>query len=81
MNFHQGTDRLTARVTQEELAAELDVSIPAIRQARLKFGAKAHRPPPKDWQRAVIRLAEEKVWHFRKLIEDVRVTNSETADV
>jgi len=69
MNFKKATDELFQGVNQSALAKSLGVSLPAIRQARLTEEAKAHRSPPRDWQRAVIRLAEEQVWHYRKLIE------------
>lgn len=69
MNFKKATDQLFQGVRQSSLAKALGVSLPAIRQARLSDEAKAHRSPPKDWRRAVIRMAEEQVWHYRKLIE------------
>lgn len=69
MDFKKATDALFQGVNQKELASSLGVSLPAIRQARLVKAAKAHRSPPQEWRRAVIRLAEEQVWHYRKLIE------------
>jgi hypothetical protein len=30
------------------------------------------RSPPTNWKQTVIRLAEERVWHYRKLIEKLR---------
>ena len=69
MNFREATDRLFARVEHEDLAKALGVSVASIRQARLRPGASAHRAPPSDWRNAVIRLAEERVRHYRKLIE------------
>ena len=77
MNFKKATDELFQGVNQSALAKSLGVSLPAIRQARLGEEAKAHRSPPRDWRRAVIRLAEEQVWHYRKLIESLQ---SETSD-
>ncbi len=70
MDFREATDGLFARVDHEDLANELGVSVASIRQARLKPEAKARRTPPEDWQGAVIRLAEERVSHYRRLIED-----------
>ena len=72
MNFQEATDALFSRVSHADLAKELGVSIATIRQARLRPGASAHRTPPQEWERAVIRLAEERVGHFRELIADVR---------
>jgi hypothetical protein len=72
MNFKDATDGLFNRIDHAELAETLRISVASIRQARLPRTAKAFREPPPDWQAAVIRLAETRVWHFRKLIERVR---------
>ena len=72
MTFKKATDRLFSRVDHEDLAKALGVSIASIRQARLSPDALAHRSPPPDWETAVLRLAEERVLHFRKLIEEIR---------
>src|SRR5271156_1666314 len=72
MTFKKATDRLFSRIGHEDLAKALKVSIASIRQARLSPDALAHRSPPPDWENAVLRLAEEQVWHFRKLIEEIR---------
>lgn len=72
MDFKKATDELFQGVNQAALAKSLGVSLPAIRQARLSDQARAHRSPPREWRRAVIRLAEEQVWHYRKLIEALR---------
>jgi hypothetical protein len=72
MDFREATNELFDRVDQANLAKALGVSIATIRQARLRVSAKAHRDPPNEWPDAVIRLAEERVWHYRKLIENIR---------
>lgn len=72
MNFHEATNGLFDRVTHDDLAKALNVSVAAIRQARLSPNANAHRSPPDDWLPTVIRLAEDRVWHYRKLIEALR---------
>ena len=72
MTFEKATDRLFSRVTHEELAQALNVSVASIRQARLRSGALARRSPPPDWENAVLRLAEERVLHFQKLVEEIR---------
>jgi hypothetical protein len=72
MDFREATDGLFSRVDHEDLAKALGVSVASIRQARLKSDANAHRAPPEDWRHAVIRLAEERVWHYRRLIEALR---------
>jgi len=72
MNFKNATDRLFSRIDHPDLARALGVSVASIRQARLKPNAKAHRSPPPDWQNALLRLAEERVRHFRELVEEIR---------
>ena len=61
MTFKEATDGIFSRVGHEALAEALGVSVASIRQARLQTDAKAHRAPPEDWERAVIRLAEDQV--------------------
>jgi hypothetical protein len=73
MNFKEATDQLFDGVSHQDLASALGVSVASIRQARLNPTAKAHREPKKDWEGAVIRLAENRVWHYRKLIEKLRI--------
>lgn len=72
MNFRKATDQLFDGISHSSLAKSLGVSVPTIRQARLAERTKAHRSPPPDWRRAVITLAEERVWHYRKLIESLQ---------
>ena len=79
MNFRDATDRLFSYIRHEDLAKALGVSVASIRQARLDSKANAHRTPPPEWERAVIRLAEQRVWTFRKLIEEIR--NSTRSEV
>ena len=72
MDFKQATDALFDQIDHADLAEALGVSVASIRQARLSPDAKARRTPPKDWQFAVIRLAEQQIMRNRELIEKVR---------
>ena len=72
MEFREATDELFTRISHEQLAETLGVSVAAVRQARLASSANAHRAPPKDWRFAVIRLAEQQSMRNRELIEKVR---------
>jgi len=72
MNFKDATDGLFDRIDHAELAEALGVSVASIRQARLTPTAKAYREAPKNWESAAIRLAEKQVWHYRRLIEQIR---------
>jgi len=68
MDFKEATDELFARIDHEDLAEALGVSVASIRQARLRLDAKAHRPPPRDWEVAVIQLAKKQALHFERLL-------------
>jgi hypothetical protein len=72
MDFKEATDGLFDRISHEKLAETLGVSVASIRQARLPEKANAYRVPPKDWENAIIRLAEERLWHYRRVIEQLR---------
>jgi hypothetical protein len=79
MDFKEATESLCAGLSHEELAQALGVSVATVRQARLRPDAKAHRRPPERWRAAAIRLAEKRVWHFRQLIEQLRIASDERA--
>jgi hypothetical protein len=68
MDFKKATDSLFEGVVHKDLADELGVSIPAIRQARLGVSAKSYRNPPKGWERAIIDLAENRIRYYHELI-------------
>jgi hypothetical protein len=72
MDFRDAINELCAKIDHDDVAKALGVSVQTIRQARMSVAAKAHREPPREWQDALIRLAEERVWHYRKLIEEIR---------
>jgi hypothetical protein len=72
MTFKEATDALFERVSHQELADALGLSVASVRQARLPETAKAYRQPPSAWQDRVIRLAERRVMHYRQLIDRVR---------
>jgi hypothetical protein len=72
MNFKDATDGLFDRISHDELAEALGVSVASIRQARLPEGANASRKPPPGWEDQIIRLSERRIMHYRQLIERVR---------
>ena len=59
MNFRQAIDSLCEKMSHEDVAIALGVSVQTIRQARLGSDTKAHRTPPDEWEKAVIRFAEK----------------------
>lgn len=72
MNFKKVTDALFARVTHDDLAERLGVSVALIRQARLSEDAKAYRTPPEGWERAALQLAEEQAARYAKLAKQLK---------
>jgi len=78
MTFREATDSLCDKVDHEDIARALGVSVQTIRQARLAAENAAHREEPADWENGLIRIAEERVWHYRQLIEKLREQKSGT---
>jgi hypothetical protein len=76
MDFKKATDRLFDKVDHKDLARELGVSVAAIRQARLREGARANRAPPMEWRAAVRTLAEKRLSHYATLLEDLNAEDS-----
>lgn len=75
MDFKSASDALFHRVSHEVLAEQIGVSVATIRQARLDVSAKAHRHPPRDWEKAVIGLAENRIRHYHELIGALATAN------
>ena len=69
IGFKKATDELLATFTHKELAVELGISVPSVRQARLNSHAKAHRSPPEGWEAKVCRLAEQRANRLQRLSE------------
>lgn len=74
MNFKEATDALFKRVSHDELAGALGVSVASVRQARLDPDAKAHRAPPQDWEKATVKLAADRIREYRRLISTLEAT-------
>ncbi len=72
MDFKKATDILFDDLTHEDLAMTLDVSIAAIRQARLGKTAKAHRQPPPSWEKAIERLAKRRIRELSTLANSLK---------
>jgi hypothetical protein len=72
MNFKEATDGLFHRIRHAELAKMLNVSVAAIRQARLSRTAKAYRKPPRNWHQAIIKVAQERISRLQKLIGSLK---------
>jgi len=71
MDFQDAIDRLGERVTHEQVARALGVSVASVRQYRLSPKAKAHRTPPEAWQKVLTRLAKERSRELKALADDL----------
>ncbi len=69
MDFRDAVDRLGERVTHEQVAHALGVSVASVRQYRLSPKAKAHRSPPDTWQKVLARLAKERSRELKALAD------------
>jgi DNA-binding GntR family transcriptional regulator len=74
MDFREAVDALCDSLSHEDVAKALGVSLQTVRQARLREDSNAFRTPPKNWKAAIIRLAEARASHYRKLIEKLKST-------
>jgi hypothetical protein len=72
MIFRDAVDAICDSLSHEDVAKALGVSVQTVRQARLSEDSKAFRTPPKNWKAAIIRLAEARVLHYRKLIDKLK---------
>ncbi len=72
INFRQVTDELFEVVTHEELAEAIGCSVATIRQARRAEGTASYRSPPKGWEKAALKLAEQKADHFKRLVAKLK---------
>jgi hypothetical protein len=71
VNYKEATDRLLKRVTTNDLAEELGVSQNAVARARLDPSTRDFRPPPRDWRKAVARLAGRRADELLKLKKEL----------
>ncbi len=75
MNFREAVDAVCSYLSHEDVAKALGVSVQTVRQARVREDSAAFRMPPKNWKGPIIRLAEARVSHYRKLIEKLKTTD------
>jgi hypothetical protein len=68
MNFKEATDALFERISHEDLADALGISVASIRQARLSPDANAFREPPKGWEEAVLQLAKKRLARDQRIV-------------
>jgi hypothetical protein len=75
MIFREAVDALCISLNHEDVAKALGVSLQTVRQARMRQGTSAFRAPPKNWKAAIIRLAEGRASHYRKLSQKLKRTD------
>jgi len=71
MNFKTATDRLTERITADEIAKAFGVARNTIARARLDPSSSAYRSPPEDWEAVLARLARDLSAEFSELAEEL----------
>jgi hypothetical protein len=69
MDFREAIDQLGDRITHEQVAAALGVSVPSVRQYRLSPSAKAFRSAPAGWQKVFAGLARARVAELAALAD------------
>lgn len=71
MNFKTATDRLTDRVTADDIAMAFRVARNTIARARLDPSSSAYRSPPAGWQKVLARLARERSRALKALADEL----------
>lgn len=69
MDFREAIDRLGERVTHEQAARALGVSVASVRQYRLSPEANAYRSAPIGWDKVLARLARNRIRELNELAE------------
>jgi hypothetical protein len=71
MDFKTATDRLTDRITADDIAEAFDVARNTIARARLDRSNPGYRPPPENWQPVLSRMAREWSRRFAELADEL----------
>lgn len=71
MDFKTATDRLTERITADEIAKAFGVARNTIARARLDPSSSAYRSPPEDWEAVLARRARDLSAEFSELAEEL----------
>ena len=72
MNFKTATDRLTNRVTADDIAKAFRIARNTVARARLDPSSSAYRSPPDGWQKTLARLAMERSAELKALAEELK---------
>jgi hypothetical protein len=71
MDFREAIDRLGERVTHDQVARALGVSVASVRQYRLPPAANAHRSAPGDWAKVLAHLARTRIRELSELADEL----------
>lgn len=71
MDFREAIDRLGERITHEQAARALGVSVASVRQYRLPMEANAHRSAPNGWAKVLAHLARNRIRELSQLAEEL----------
>jgi len=71
MDFKTATDRLTERITADEVAEAFGVARNTIARARLERSNPGYRPPPGGWEPVLARMAREWSRRFGALADEL----------
>jgi hypothetical protein len=71
MDFKTATDRLTDRVTADDIARAFGVARNTSARARLDPTGSAYRSPPVGWRRVLARLARARSRELKALADEL----------
>jgi len=71
MDFKTATDRLTDRITADDIADAFGVARNSIARARLDRSNPGYRPPPENWKPVLASLARERSMVLRVFAEEL----------
>lgn len=71
-DLREAMDRVTAKITLEDIAKAVGCGANTLRQSRMSPEAEGYRSPPAGLQRALHELCKERATYFTELAEQLR---------
>lgn len=72
LDLREAMDRVTAKITLEDIAKAVGCGANTLRQSRMAPDAVGHRSPPAGLQRAMHDLCKDRAKYFAELAERLR---------
>lgn len=72
LDLREAMDRVTAKITLEDIAKAVGCGANTLRQSRMAPDAVGHRSPPAGLQRALHELCKDRAKYFTELAEQLR---------